>query len=514
MAIIKKRAIKAFLARPRKDFRVYKDIGKAKLETMMAALPCRPPIWNKLQLHQKVCFIIGARKGRFLFLNDTGTGKTLLAISLARYFRKLRLIRRVLVLIPNRINKEEWAAELQKHSPRSSYLILDGSTEEKWQALEETKTLFVFETYAGLTHMVCERVPGRRKNKMKPVKALVRRLQALVQGVIADESVAIKNHASLQYRICRQLAKTSKILFPMTGTPFNRDPSDLWSQAYIVDFGKTLGETLGLFRAAFFKSKMNYWGGMEHTFDRSKNKLLNKFLAGCSISYEADAASLPKVVPIKKFVDLPEENKEYYERAKQTIRQSRGNFQEVKNAFLRMRQISSGFIGFKNDETGERARLIFPENPKLELLLSTIASIRQDHKVIVFYEYTYSGLRIVKELTELGIGAVQLYSGTKDLQETRRQFREDRPTQVLVLQNRFGVGLNVQVAKYGIYYEGPVSAITRKQTRRRVERQLSTHSSVFIYDLLMRDTVDERILKFAQEGDNLFKALIRGSVEV
>lgn len=516
---ISKRAVKAFLARGRTDYREYKKLEEFTLARMMAKLPTRPPIWDKLQLHQKVCFIIGARLRRFLFLNDTGTGKSLLAIALVRFFRKIKLIRRVLILVPNRINKEEWVAELAKHSPKSSYLILDGTTAEKWQALEESKSLFIFETYAGLVRMVCTLQPGRKKNNLKPEKKLVKRLVAQVQGVVVDESVAIKNgsggsRGSLQFRIVRQLAKSSEIMFPMTGTPFNRDPSDLWAQAYMVDFGKTLGESRGLFRAAFFKSKPNYWGGMDHRFDNSKKGLLHRILANCSIAYEADPSTLPKVASIKKYVTLPEENEAYYERAKEAIRQSRGNYQEVKNAFLRMRQISSGFIGYKDDETGEKAKLIFPENPKLELLLSLASSIREDHKFIVFYEFTYSGCRIVDELEQVGIKAVQLWSGTKDLQKTRKQFLKDRKIQALVLQNQFGVGLNVQVAKYGIYYESPVSAIIRKQTRRRVERQGSAHSSIVLYDLLMKNTVDERILQFHKSGQNLFQALIRGKIEL
>jgi SNF2 family DNA or RNA helicase len=73
------------------------------------------------------------------------------------------------------------------------------------------------------------------------------------------------------------------------------------------------------------------------------------------------------------------------------------------------------------------------------------------------------------------------------------------------------LGLNVQVAQYGIYYESPVSAMIRKQSERRIERQYSEHSRVFLMDLVVAGTVDERILAFHKEGKELLKSIIDGT---
>ena len=103
-----------------------------------------------------------------------------------------------------------------------------------------------------------------------------------------------------------------------------------------------------------------------------------------------------------------------------------------------------------------------------------------------------------------------MYGKTKDPKQIKDQFVDRPSTQVLVLQNRFGLGVNIQVAKYGIYYESPVSVIMRKQTRARIERQHALHQSVFLYDVVARDTIDEKILAFHKEGQDLFEALVRG----
>jgi SNF2 family DNA or RNA helicase len=510
--LIRKAAIKAFLDRPRYDYRKYKKLSDADLEEMKAELPIRPPIWSKLDKHQKVCFLIGAAQRRFAFLLDTGMGKTMLSLALARYFEAEGSLRSGLVLVPNRANKEEWAREIEKHSPGLCYRILEGSSERKWKQLEDGRDcLLTIETYAGFIRMACELAPSKKKgkNKLKPSPVLVRRLVKQFDGLWLDESTSVKNHLALPYRICRQISKEAELCFALSGTPFGRNPADLWPQMFLIDGGHTLGETLGLFRAAFFSSKINYWGGSEHKFKKKEDDKLHRMLANVSIRYEPKETDLPALIPIKKYVDLSSEPQAYFDKARALLLSSHGNWQEQKNAFLRMRQISSGFLGYKDDDSGEKAQLEFDDNPKLNLLLSILETLT--HKAIVFHEFLYSGRLICRELQEMGIGHRLLNGQTKDPKEALKAFDSDPKVRVLLLNNAAGgFGLNLQVAQYGIYYESPVSAIIRKQTRRRFERQHSSHDKVFQYDLLCRGTYDERILAFHKEGDDLFAAIVQG----
>lgn len=509
--VIALRAREAFLARQRHDYREYKKLTDEQLEQRMLALPVKPPIYYKLTPPQKVSFIIGAETRSFCFFLDTGVGKTLLIIALIRYFRRLGLIKHALILVPGRSNKTEWKDELLKHSPRSSCLVLPSSIDEKWAALQESNDLFVVESYAGLFRMVTQKATNKKKEKyleLDPKK--IKMLQAHFQAFACDESENVGNHTALPFRICRQLAKTSEAKFTMTGTPFNRDPSTLWSQMFLVDGGYTLGETLGLFRSVFCKESENFFSGMpEYKFIKKKQDLLNDFIANRSIEYEADQASLPACVPVKKYVALDADAMTYYERFKDQLIASRGNFIEAKSAFIRLRQISSGFVGYEDDETGEKAKFEFPDNPKLELLLSIIKATRSEYKIIVFFEFTYSGDKILSELKKIKVGTTIIYGKTKDIDVAKKEFMEDPKKRILLLQTRMAAGMNVQICKYGIFYESPVSAIKRKQCRRRVERQHALHKTVFIYDLLMKGGVDEQILDFHSEGEDLFEAIIR-----
>jgi SNF2 family DNA or RNA helicase len=490
----------------------------------MSKLEVRPPIWNKLRYDQRVCFVIGARKKRFAFFNETGTGKTFLSLALMRYFKRTGETKCNLVLVPNKINKWEWLEEgFRKHTPSMDCVVLHGSTEGKWAALEENPDADAFvETYMGFVRMCCDlkKVTRKRKgkkvkiNKLVPNKKKIRALMKRFDGVYLDESTYVKNKAALPWRLCNQLSKAANAFFILTATPFGRDVTDAWGQAFLVDRGQTLGETLGLFRAAFFEEKEEYWGGKEYKLTKIGKRMFSERLDNVSIAYPADETVMPHLTRVPKYAVLPEAAEQYLDRAKDAMKQAKGDFQALKNAFLRLRQISSGFVGFKDDDTGVRAKFEFDTNPKLDLLEALVTTFKPNHKFIVFHEFQHSSKVIMAKLKELGIGAVAINGMTKKSDEARAAFKNDPKVQALVLSNSAGgYGLNLQFAKYGIYYESPVGAILRKQTEKRFDRQYSLHKTVILYDLIVRGTVDESILRFHAEGRSLWKAILNTGAE-
>ena len=503
---------KKFLERDLKNFEVYKKLSDAQLQKKCDALPVRPPIWAKLKRHQKACFLIGAETKRFAMFLDTGTGKTCLSIALILYFVRLRHNKRVLVLVPNKANKSEWSREIRKHAPDTPFATLWGSSADKWARLERTRGIIVVETYAGMMRMMCKIVKLKKKdgNKLDLDKSKVKKLMSLIDGLVLDESNLCKTKNKLPFRICRQISKKASIVFALSGTPFGRDPTDLWGQMYIVDQGATLGETLGLFRSAFFIEKE--WG--DYTFDKRKMGLLHRTLANGSIRFVAKESDLPTVIPIKKYIDLPNDAAAYFAKAKGALIAAKGNFSETKNAFLRMRQISSGFLGYNDDDMGIRAQFEFPENPKLESLLSTIDTIRPECKILVFHDFVFSGSIICRELEKAGVKYVRLYHKTKNTSELLTQFDKDPSIRVFVLNTAGAYGLNLQAAQYSLFFESPVSVTLRKQMERRNERQYSDHKKIFVYDLIVVGTMDERILQFHKEGRNLFDHIIEGKNNV
>lgn len=512
--LIPKAMVRRFIDRRRRDLTLAKEWSEPEIEDRRSELPIRPPIWSRLFKVQKICLLLAARYRRLAFLLDTGMGKTMLAIAIARYFDAQGSDGVCIVLVPNRSNKAEWAREILKHSPSTPACVLSGSSADKWEQVCTTDRLFVVDTYAGFVRMVCKKAPklkNKKGERLVPDRKKVTALKKIAAGLVMDEMTVAKNPRKLPYRICNQISKEADYVVGLTGTPFGRNPEDLWGQLFLVDRGHSLGETLGLFRAAFFKEKDRFWGGKEYKFDKTKDVLLHRFINHCTIRFDADEDDRPQTIPIIKEVRLPQDAEVYYQRARQALIDARGDFKAAESAFMRMRQVSSGFLAYVDEETGKRNEFEFEENPKLDALLDTIESIPPCYKVIVFHEFRVSGRRIAKELGAMGIGHLTINGDTKDPDAVLHSFDHDPKKQVLLLNNQAGgYGLNLQVARYGLYYESPVSAILRRQTERRFERQGSQWKRVFRYDFIVHGTVDEDILRFHKEGRDLFRAIVEG----
>lgn len=511
--MITKHAIQRFLDKPRRNLAKYKKLDWEQLDERMKALSIKPPIWYKLNWQQALGLLAGIDHRFVAYWYDTGTGKTLLSIALTAYLRKAKIIKRALVLSPYNVNRYEWQDEINKHAPSMHAIVLDGSTENKTNQLFncDENTSFILATYTGFMTIVCDLV---KNGKSKEYKINPKRLSEALQlfdCAIYDESLFLGNRTSIAFRIARQIRKSVKASFALCGTPFNRDPTPLWSQMFLIDNGESLGNNLAIFRAAFFKAVPNYFSGFDdYKFIESRHGELKRLLAHSSISVKAKAADLPPVVSITKLIDLPHEAEIYYEQAKRELRAAHGNNRLIQNAFLRMRQISSGFVGYVDDDTSAKAQYTFAENPKLDLLMSLVQSTL-DHKLIIFHDFIYSGLLICKALDKLKINYARMFGHNPDADKQKQRFKQDTNCKIIVINTSGAFGLNLQIAEYGFFYESPPSSVLRYQMERRYIRQQSPHKHVFRYDLLVRKTVDQQIRAFHKQGRDLSKAILSGT---
>jgi SNF2 family DNA or RNA helicase len=509
--VIPKLAVNKFLRRELDDWSWYRRLDDERLAARRERLPVDPPIWDRLQRHQKQGVLLGIRLKKLAYFFDTGTGKTLMVLALMRYFEAKGKLTRMLALVPNKVNKEEWAREIEKHCPDVKYVILEGSTKDKWDALEDTDATVVIETYAGFVRMLAKLEKKKRGKGQRLVRDPVAeaKVSNTINMIVCDESGAVGNRESLTYRILKPMMWKTSYAYELNGTPFGRDPTPLWGQMNCLDRGATLGESLTLFRAAFFKEVPNGFG-VDYEFRKDMSPELHQMLKNRSLRCKADEADLPTIMRIMKVVALGSDAQGVYDKALASLRKSRGRVVELKNEFVRMRQVSSGFLGYTDDDDGTRAQYEFSDNPKMEMLLHHLTRVTANYKAVVFNEFTFSGSMICRELDKLEIPHTRIYGGTKDPGKELRKFTEDEDCRVLVLQSAAGgMGLNLQCAKYVFYYESPVSPRVRKQTEARVARQGSTHDRVFIYDLVARG-VDMSILGFHKAGRDLLQAILNG----
>lgn len=498
------------------DWSVAKELTASQVTRELRQLRPIPNFSLEPRLHQKVCFLLGMAFPEFLFFGDTGVGKTSIVLNILRQKKRQKELGRALVVVPNVANIENWEQECEKHTPDLNLVPLYGGTVERVDILNENMDGDVYViNYAGLTYLATEKntIPTKAKKKKQRVLS-VQKLRALANyfdGFALDESQNVKSIHSLAYKILNAIAGQMDYRYAMTATPFGRDPQDLWSQFNLIDRGETFGTTLGMFREIFFTTKRNYWGGYEHTFKQKQEVLLQRMIRHKSIRYMADEC-----------VDMPDKNyqtinarfpggaEKYCKALLKEIIDTASGRTEKKSAFIKMRQISSGFIRI-NDKAGD-VDIVFKENPKLEKLMDFLERIPEPHKIIVFNELIKSGDLVRDALNAEGIVHARLYSGTKDPRAEIAKFKTDPECRVLLANSKSGgTGLNLQVANYVIFYESPTSAIVRHQAEGRAYRQGQPHK-VFFIDLVVDGTFDHKILSYQKEGKDLLECLLDGKV--
>lgn len=519
--MINPKVVKEFLQRARDDHRWMKSLSHKQLDKELAKANFKPCSPIPLLKHQKVCILLGIMYRAFPFWLDMGTGKTRIALELIVYWYKEHELDVALVLAPSESALIGWEKQIKQWSVKLPFVtLLNSPSQDKRDALDEIERGIILATYPGLARALSQLavVKGKRKRKkrkLEPNKKLIAKIASRIDCIVADESTKLGNHDSLIYRIVKQMRKSISIFYELAGRPFGRDPILLWSQLYLIDKGATLGDTLGLFRAAFYTEKINFWGGYEYTFKKALKQELRRIVQHRSISYRwNECIDLPPLVPVIEPVKLPDEATSYYEQFVKQIKRTRASLIERQNAFIRMRQVSSGYVGFTDDETGERAEISFADNPKLDRLIELIEQVPRGCKWVIFYEFTHSGRLIDKMLTDSGVPHVWLWGGTKDARKLQDSFDDDESIEGMLVNHKLGAyALNLQRANYLFFFESPVPVIDREQAERRVRRQGQTRT-VFQFDLTCEGTVDTRILAFHREGADLMKAIMKSPESV
>ena len=447
------------------------------------------------------------------FLLDMGLGKSKVQIDIFRYLQRTGEAKRMLVLVPTISAVESWREQCELHAPEQRFAGLSEGMDaaQRWEQITDPQNTIIAVTYMGMLSLVSKikRADRDSKGTMVINNRMLDKAVGTFGMVVYDEITALKNHASTFFRMAKRIGKRVPRRFGLTGTPVGREPTGLWAEFFAVDQGYALGPTLGLYRGAFFTEDRGDWNERTYTFRKSGKKELRRMMAASSIRYRADdCLDLPEKIRIRVPIIFSDEAWDFYSKARDEVRAARGNFQEIENTYIQMRQLASGFMSGK---IGGEKHFVRLANPKLDKLVAMLKTeIAPDEKVLVFNDYVYSGDWIEERLKAEGIKTTRLYSGTRKKGEALRTFKNDPKTQVLIINNQSGaMALNLQVARYMIFYESPNDPIIRQQAEKRIDRA-GQKRKVFYIDLYTKNSVEERILECVEEGRDFLRELLDG----
>jgi len=468
------------------------------------------------------CIAVAAEDGLFLTRDVVVTHNSKIILDLIRLRKHQKELSSALIAVPYLINLESWQNQLTTHAPDLSFTVLEGSKGKRQELLEEAPTDVYLINYAGLPVYMAQATRKTKKGNTKramvyeDAEAFSERFSFLA---LDECHIGLSSVKSLQYQLTRMLSWRAECCYGTTGTPMGRDPEKFWPQMHVIDMGETLGSSLAMFHAAFFKEKENRWAysGFEYVFDNRKKLHLHQTLRHRSLRYtDVEISDMPAVT----YVRLP---------AHMTAAQVKRNEEIIKQAreaalagepptapFIRQRQTAAGFIAVKGEDD-VRLEVAFHPNPKINVLEQFLGELDEKEKLVIFHSFIYSGELIRELLNKLKITHSGVGHGYKEPALQLRRFIADPAVRVFVANcGAGGTGVDglQKVCRYALFYESPVGPSQRKQAEKRLHRE-GQRGTVHIYDIVAQGTrIDQRVLDSIAEGKDLFESIVNGKERI
>ena len=436
--------------------------------------------------HQRQSLIEGAKPYNFAYFMEMGTGKTKVAIDNAAYLYQAQKIDYVFVIAPNSVY-QNWKKEIDIHCPEETNIYVWKVSKDKTFKMDPNKLTFVLMNVEALSH-----ASGKKWLESKLQKHGMRSM------IILDESTSIKNLKASRTKAIIKIGQLARFKRILTGSPITKSPLDLFSQCAFLD-KKLLGyENFTVFKSKYAVMYSIERGGYSIQIPKYYVNLEELEFKLKNFSYRVrkkDCLDLPEKMYVQRYVDMPEEQRQAYDRLKITamtiMQDEEVSYNNKLTELLKLQQVTNGFV-----KTDEGNIVDFKTNAKLKELMSIIEET--EDKCIIWANYVHNIESIKSKLAETyGTDSVVSIYG-KDSVEDRNQavenFQNKDEYRFLVGNPTVGgYGLTLTAAKYVIYFSNSYNLEVRQQSEDRAHR-IGQKSQVTYIDIICRDTIDQMVL--------------------
>lgn len=319
---------------------------------------------------------------------------------------------------------------------------------------------------------------------------------------ILDESQNIKNPISQTARAVRKLRAQYKLA--LTGTPLENNTMELWSQMAFLNPG-LLGNQK-YFRTQFATP-------IERRSDHETARFLNKLIYPFILRRTKDqvARDLPPKTETLVYAEMAPEQSSLYTHWRDFYRAAiLGNIQDqglaqshmlILEGLMKLRQIAC------------HPQLIEPDTPrdsgKYEAFLEQLHEIvAEGHKVLVFSQFVRMLTIVRKQLDADQLAYEYLDGQTRDRESRVQRFQENENVKVFLVSLRAGgTGLNLTAADYVIHFDPWWNPAVEIQATDRAHR-IGQEKHVFVYKLISKGTVEEKVLQLQERKKRLIDQLI------
>ncbi len=424
--------------------------------------------------------------------DDMGLGKTLQTLAHILLEKEAgRLDAPVLIVMPTSLIPN-WQDEAARFAPELRVLALHGPGRAAlFQELERADLLLT--SYALLS---------------RDIKALARQSYHLL---ILDEAQNLKNPRSKAAQAARELCARHRLC--LTGTPMENHLGELWSLFHLLMPG-WLGDQQAFkqdYRTPI--EKQGDLARLAHLKARVKPFLLRR-------TKEQVAPELPPKSEITQYLELTEVQRTRYEALRLAMdRKIRAEIERqglarsqllILEALLRLRQICCD-PRLLDDEAAAACKA--SDSAKLNALLPMLEELfAEGRRVLLFSQFTGMLELIGAELKARKIPYALLTGNTRDRRAPVQDFQSGRLPLFLISLKAGGAGLNLTAADTVIHFDPWWNPAAEAQASDRAYR-IGQDKPVFVYRLIARGSVEEKIQQLQKAKAELARGLLEGTVQ-
>ena len=408
--------------------------------------------------------------------DDMGLGKTLQAIALlAKIHEKKR--RRSLVIMPKSLIYN-WENEIARFTPQLKIGVYYGINRD-FKSLEDVQV--VLTTYGTVRNDI--------ENLMKHKFEII----------VLDESQNIKNINSQTTKAVLLLNAKKRIA--LSGTPIENNLLELYSLFRFLN--PSMFGTVQMFTNNYIVPIQKY--SDTSTIKELRKKIYPFLLRRVKKEVLKD---LPDKIEKLIYVDMNDEHRKYYEERRKyfySMLEKNNTVNGEVDKFFVLQAINELRHIVSSPEIDDRKII---SSKKEVLMENIIEAIENGHKVLVFVNYLSSIERICESLKENKIKFLKMTGQTKDRQSLVDKFQNDSRYKAFVMTLKTGgVGLNLVSADTIFIYDPWWNKTIENQAIDRAYR-LGQDKTVFAYKMIMKNTIEEKILKLQEMKNKLLDDLI------
>lgn len=458
--------------------------------------------------------------------DDVGLGKTVQAIGSMKYLFDNGKIKD-LVIVCKKSLKYQWEEEINR------FIDFNGD-------------IYIADDNKKKRHKTYEDIRNNKNNTILIINYhLLMNDSDLIKAdmTIYDEvHVAKKNNGEIN-KACKAITKNAGYCLFMTGTPIMAKPDDIYGIISIKDkkyFGtaKNFNER---YVVEYYNGKYKNVVGYRH-LDELRDKVQQIILRRTSNEVTID---LPDVMVIDKTcgLDGKQQNALSIAEAKTKLTEDKiedfkiryrksddeGAKFKIKSEIEKLESSLKGFIAVEqaianspilfNYSKSKGVREVYKDvipspsylSSKMQSLIDLVDDIASaDKKVIMFTKYETVATYVTDLLARQGIGAVA-YTGTMndiDRNNAIQSFKNDNGITAIVGTDALAEGVNLQNANNIIHIDLPFNVAIYNQRNGRARRAGSKHNTVFVYNLITKGSIDEKIYAKIKDTKNAFDSFV------